>query len=239
MYKKTILPNKLRIITIPLKNTQTASVLFMVKVGSKYETKKISGISHFLEHLFFKGTKNRPSTLDIAKIFDQVGGEYNAFTSQEYTGFYAKVNHKHLELAIEVLSDMLLHSKFDKTEMEKEKAVIIEEINMYQDNPMEYVSNLWHRILFGDQPAGWDIAGTKETVSKITRAEIVNFYKKYYTPANIIVCLAGNLSEKNKMGKDVLKYFTHPKISSYANKKADVKISQNKPNILLQYKKTD
>lgn len=239
MYKKTVFPNNLRIITVPLPNTSTTTVLIMVKVGSKYETKKINGIAHFLEHLFFKGTEKRPAAMDISKIFDQVGGEYNAFTSHEYTGFYAKVNHKHFELALEVLSDMLLNSKFDKMELEKEKGVIIEEINMYQDNPMEYVSNLWYRALYGDQPAGWDIAGEKETVAEITRNDLVRFYKKYYTPANIVICLAGNLPPNKMMNRYVIKHFNHPKINSSANKKAGVKISQTRPNIISKYKKTD
>lgn len=239
MYIKKTFSNKLRLLLVPIANTNTVTVLIMVKVGSKYETIKINGIAHFLEHLFFKGTAKRPAALDISKVFDQVGGEYNAFTSQEYTGFYAKVNHKHFETALEVLSDMLLNSKFDKIELEKERGVIIEEINMYQDNPMEYVSNLWHRVLYGDQPAGWDIAGTKETVKEITREEIVKFYKKYYTPANIVICLSGNLPKNKVINRTVIKYFNHPKINSSANKKISVKISQNQPNIILQYKKTD
>lgn len=240
MYNKITLPNKLRILAVPLKNTETLTVLILVKVGSKNEVKKINGISHFLEHLFYKGTPRRPRTLDIGKAFDEIGGEYNAFTSQEYTGFYAKVNSKHFEVALDVLSDILLNSKFEKKELEKERGVIIEEINMYQDTPMEYIETLWHQVLYGNQPAGWDIAGTKETVTAITRKQIINYYKKFYVPENIVICVAGNLSgRENNIFDKVKKYFDYSNVESTIAKKISVDDSQSMPKALVQSKKTD
>ncbi len=267
MHIKKIFPNKLRLLLVPLKNTSTVTILVLVKVGSKYETKRINGISHFLEHLFFKGTKKRPSKIDIGKEFDSIGGEYNAFTSQEYTGFYAKVNFVHSKIALDVLSDMLLNSKFNSEDIDNERNVIIEEINMYQDMPMEYVDTLWHKLLYGDQPAGWDIAGAKTTVGKIGRNDILNFYKKYYTAGNIVVCVSGNLEavekimikekhacallaragadRKGKAGnyknlvRAISDYFCYDENFSGENRKEKVKILQVQPEIHLKYKKTD
>ncbi|MCK4474016.1 insulinase family protein, partial [Candidatus Parcubacteria bacterium] len=143
MFKKTILKNGLRIITIPQKSTQAVTVLVLVGTGSKYETKEISGISHFLEHMFFKGTKKRPDKLEIAEVLDKIGGIYNAFTSEEYTGYFAKVSAEHFETALDWVSDISLNSLLPKKEIQKEKGVIIEEINMRYDHPMSYVGILW------------------------------------------------------------------------------------------------
>jgi len=143
MYKKTILKNGLRIITVPQKNTQAVTVLVLVGTGSKYEKKEINGISHFLEHMYFKGTKKRPSPLAVAESLDKIGGIYNAFTSEEYTGYFAKVDAGHFEIALDWVSDIFLNSLLPEEEAKKEKGVIIEEINMYRDNPMSYVQVLW------------------------------------------------------------------------------------------------
>ncbi|MFH1030732.1 MAG: pitrilysin family protein [bacterium] len=237
IYKKHTLSNNLRILTIPLANTKTATILVLVKAGSKNENKRINGISHFLEHMFFKGTKKRPVPLDIAKAFDEIGGEYNAFTSQEYTGFYAKVNWQHFYVALDLLSDMILNSKFDKDDIERERGVIIEEINMYQDTPMEYISTLWCKILYGDQPAGWDIAGAKKTVSKISRSDMVMYYSNYYIPKNTLICAAGKLPRD--LMNNITGYFNYKKNYEDINKHIPVKESQEKPQILLKYKKTD
>ena len=175
MYKKTTLKNGLRIITVPQKWTQAVTVLVLVGTGSKYETKDISGISHFLEHMFFKGTKKRPDKLEIAETLDKIGGIYNAFTGEDYTGYFAKVAASHFDLALDWVSDIYLHSILPEKEAQREKGVIIEEINMINDNPMTHVETLWAKLLYGDQPAGWDIAGTKESVSKINRQKLLNF----------------------------------------------------------------
>src|SRR3989344_3656912 len=165
MFHKTTLKNGLRIITVPQNNTETVTVLVLAGTGSKYETKEISGISHFLEHLFFKGTEKQPTPLILAETLDKVGGIYNAFTSEECTGYFAKVESSHFELALDWVSDILLNPTLPESEIAKEKGIITEEINMRQDHPMEHVQVLWPKLLYGDQPAGRDIAGTKESVS--------------------------------------------------------------------------
>ena len=162
MYKKTTLKNGLRIITVPQKDTQAVTVLVLVGTGSKYEKKEINGISHFLEHMMFKGTKKRPTPKEVSETLDRVGGIYNAFTSQEATGYFAKVEASQFDLALDWVADIFLNSLLPQKEIEKEKGVIIEEINMNYDNPMSYVEILWNRVLYGDQPAGLDIARIEE-----------------------------------------------------------------------------
>ena len=234
MYKKTTLKNGLRIITVPQKETQTATVLILVKTGSKYETKEISGISHFLEHMLFKGTEKRKGPLAVAEELDSVGGEFNAFTGEEYTGYYAKVNHLYFDIALDWVSDIFLNSKIPSKEMIKEKGVIIEEINMYKDNPMMYIGDLWKKVLYGDQPAGWDIAGTKETVLKIERKDIKKYIDSQYTPSNTIVCVAGKINEEEVI-KKVNKYFAQIKDNN-PREKVKVIEEQKEPQIEIIYK---
>ena len=167
MFRKITLKNGLRIIIVPQKSTQAVTVLALVGTGSKYETKEINGISHFLEHLFFKGTKKRPSSVKVVEPLDKIGGIYNAFTSEEYTGYFAKVEASHLDLALDWISDIYFNSLLPEKEINKERGVIIEEINMYLDTPMIYIEELWKKVLHGNQPAGWPITGTKENVMKM------------------------------------------------------------------------
>ncbi len=237
MFKKTLLSNGLRIITFPVKTTKAVTLLILIKTGSKYEKKEISGISHLLEHMFFKGTKKRPKTLDITKELDGVGGIYNAFTGKEFMGFWVKVSKNHLDLGFDVLSDMLLGSLFEKKEIEKEKKVIFEEINMFQDDPQSYVLELWEKLLYGDQAAGWMISGTKETVAKISRSDLTNYFKKHFTTENIVIALAGNFQEK-EISTKIKKFFTGFKKKRPVVKKTTKEI-QTKPNLLVNFKKTD
>lgn len=152
MYKKTTLKNGLRIITVPAKNTKAVTVMALVGVGSKYESKEISGVSHFLEHLFFKGTQKRPDCVQVAEEIDKVGGIYNAFTGQDYTGYYAKVAGSNVELAMDWVSDIFLNSLLPPAEIEKERGVIIEEANMYYDNPMLYLGEMWRLFYMETSP---------------------------------------------------------------------------------------
>ena len=237
MYKKTTLDNGLRILTIPLKESKSVTVLILVKTGSKYETKEISGISHFLEHMCFKGTDKRPLPIDISETLDSIGGSFNAFTSQEYTGYYARVASSHFETALDWVSDIYLNSKYPEKELEKEKGVIIEEINMYYDQPMQHVQYLWGKLLYGDQPAGWNIAGTKESVNGITREKMVDYVNKQYTAPNTIVCVAGNIEEASTVEK-VKKYFSELN-KDLAMGKEKVKEEQSEASILLESRKTD
>jgi len=237
MFKKTALKNGLRIITVPQKNTQSLTVLVLVGTGSKYEKKEINGISHFLEHIYFKGTKKRPSTIAIAETLDKVGGIYNAFTGEEYTGYFAKVASSYFELALDWVSDIFLNSILPKEEIEKEKGVIIEEINMIYDHPMSYVQTLWNKLLYGDQPAGWDIAGTKETVSKMTREKLSDYMERQYVAKNTIVSIAGNFDEKEAISK-VKKYFSKIKTKKPIEK-PKVLEKQKNPEVLLNSRQTD
>jgi predicted Zn-dependent peptidase len=237
MFKRTTLKNGLRIITVPQKNTQSLTVLVLVGTGSKYEKREINGISHFLEHMYFKGTKKRPSTIAIAETLDKVGGIYNAFTGEEYTGYFAKVAAQHFELALDWVSDIFLNSILPKEEIEKEKGVIIEEINMIYDHPMSYVQTLWNKLLYGDQPAGWDIAGKKETVSKMTREKLSEYMERQYVAKNTIISIAGNFDEKSVIQK-VKKYFSKIKTKKPIEKPKVIE-RQEKPEVLLNSRQTD
>ena len=237
MFQKTTLKSGLRLITVPSKNANSVTVLILVGTGSKHETKEINGISHFLEHMFFKGTKKRPNTLEIAETLDMVGGEYNAFTSKEITGFWAKVDKRHLDVALDWISDMFLNSKFDQKEMQKEKGVIIEEMNMYLDTPTAYVSELFEKLLYGDQPAGWRIIGEKENILSFNRQKVLDYYKNHYSSSNIVVCVSGNIDSKNVKNK-VQEYFKNIEIRE-AQEKVKTKEKQQKPETMLHFKKTD
>jgi len=237
MFDKTTLENGLRIITVPQKNSQAVTVLALVGTGSKYEKKEINGISHFLEHMFFKGTKKRPSPVDVAETLDKVGGIYNAFTGEEYTGYFAKVDASHFELALDWVSDIFLNSLLPKKEIEKEKGVIIEEINMRHDNPASHIQILWAKLLYGDQPAGWDIAGTKKTVSNIKKEKILNYIKKHYVTQNTVIVVAGKIEDSNIIYK-IKKYFSGIK-KAKPEIKPKVIENQTSPGLLLHEKKTD
>ncbi len=238
MFKKTKFPNGLRLVTVPLKSTKAVTVLVLAGAGSKYEDRENNGISHFLEHMFFKGTKKRPNTLAIAETLDRVGGEYNAFTGKEYTGYYAKVGAKHLDLALDWVSDIFLNSKLNSEEIEREKGVIIEEINMYLDTPIKYISDLWEDLLYGNQPAGWSIAGDKKVVAKMKRNQFLDYLQSHYVAKNTVVVVAGNISRIQNPKSKIQSYFANIKTGKLKSKKKVIE-KQDKPRILVHYKKTD
>lgn len=237
MFKKKALQNGLRLVTVPMPGSKTVTVLILVGTGSEYETKEINGISHFLEHMIFKGTKKRPTPAVIAQELDEVGGEFNAFTSKEHTGYYAKVNYKQLDLALDWISDIFLNSQFPAAEIERERGVILEEINMYMDLPMHYVSNLWEELLYGDQPAGWPIWGTKNVILNLTRENFFNYFNSQYCARNTIVCVAGNFDEKN-IEEKIEKYFSGIRKEEFKDK-LKVAEAQEKPGIIVYFKETD
>lgn len=237
MYKKTILKNGLRIITMPMKNTEAITVLVLVGAGSKYETKEINGISHFLEHMLFKGTKKYPNTQKLIEPLDRIGGIYNAFTSKECTGYWTKVDHSHLDIALDWISDIYLNSRLNEKEIEKEKGVIIEEINMYLDMPEKYVFELWEKLLYGDQPAGWLISGEKEIINKFKKQDFLDYRKNYYSAKNTIICVAGNIDSDSCI-KKIEKCFKRIEARPVKSKPKVIE-RQKKPNCLLYSKKTD
>ena len=237
MYKKTVLDNGLRVIVAPMEGTKTAAVLVMVGTGAKYENRRISGISHFLEHLFFKGTKKRPTTSKIAESLEILGADYDAFTSKEYTGFFAKTASFNFDKSVEIISDILINSIFSKEEIERERGVILEEIKMIKDDPPRYIGDLFEILLYGDTPAGWDIAGTPESVKKITRAQMIKYFHNQYVAKNIVISVAGAVNEAEVL-REIKKYFGDFNGRDF-KQKVSVKEKQSKPQILLYNKKTD
>lgn len=236
-FKRKILPNGLRLITVPMPGFESATVLILVGAGSRYETKNNNGISHFLEHMAFKGTKNRPTSLEITSLIDGIGGESNAFTGRETTGYYIKAAATHVDLALEVLSDMLQNSLFDEEEINKEKGVIIEEMNMYEDNPMRKLGDIYEELLYGDTPMGWDIAGTKEVIRKTTRQDFLDYMSSLYSADNITVVVSGGIDEQ-KVQELTEKYFGS--MQTFATIKADaVKEDQQTAAVLLKHKKIE
>ncbi|HEV8602307.1 MAG TPA: pitrilysin family protein [Gaiellaceae bacterium] len=191
VYERQTLPNGLRLLTAPMDHAQSVSCFVMLAAGSRYETPETNGIAHFSEHMFFKGTERRPTARDIGSEIDGIGGEFNAFTGKEYTGYYVRCAGAHRSIALDVLVDMLRHSKFDSEEIEREKGVIVEEMNMYFDTPRDYISGVYDALLYGDQPLGWDIIGRKETVRAATRETFLGYVDRWYRPARMVVGVAG------------------------------------------------
>ncbi|MBI5731859.1 MAG: insulinase family protein [Candidatus Magasanikbacteria bacterium] len=194
--KKIKLSNGARLMTVPLNNTEAITVLALFPVGSRYEKAREAGLSHFLEHMMFKGTERRPSTLQIARELDKVGAEYNAYTSRDHTGYYIKISADQTELALDLLSDMLWHSRFASEEIEREKGVIVEEINMYKDNPTMYIEQLVEEAVFSNHPLGRDIAGAIPTVRSFTKNQILSFYQEFYQPRGLILVIAGKIKKE-------------------------------------------
>lgn len=196
MFEQYTLPNKTRVILIPQEGTMSLTTQVMFPVGSRFESEKLSGVSHYIEHLMFKGTKRRKNTLTLTREIDRLGAEYNAFTGKEYTGYYIKADTSHAQTAIDILSDMLFYSTFDPKEMEREKTVICEEIKMYRDNPLMSIDNVFEEVMFAGCPMGRDIAGTEAHVLGFKRDEVLAYRDKYYQPDNMVVVLAGNIDDK-------------------------------------------
>lgn len=218
MHSISKLKNGITLIKIPVLGTRATTVMAMFPIGSRYEDKKISGASHFVEHMLFKGTKKRPTYLEISRELDSVGAHYNAFTNKDYTGYFIKINSEKAELAFDMLSDMIFHSRFAPAEVGKEKGVIVEELRMYEDNPTMAVELLFDRTIFGDHPLGWDIAGTEDTVRGISREKLFEYYSSHYEPKNMVLVVAGKIDKKiNKH----LKFFSAQSCSRRA--KADLK----------------
>jgi predicted Zn-dependent peptidase len=195
LYEKIKLPNGLRIITSKMPYIRSVSVAFFVSAGGCYETEKEAGISHFLEHLCFKGTANRPSSREISEMIEGTGGTINAGTDKELTIFWSRVANQHLQLALDVLTDILRNSKIDSADIEKERNVVIEEINMNYDIPQQRVDNLISELMWAGQPLGRDVAGNKDTVYSLTGEQLKGYYTSHYSPNNIVASIAGNIDQ--------------------------------------------
>jgi predicted Zn-dependent peptidase len=195
VFERQSLSNGLRVLTAPMSHAQSVSCVVMLAVGSRYETAETNGIAHFAEHMFFKGTERRPTARDIAGEIDSIGGEFNAFTGKEYTGYYVRCAAETRDTALDVLVDMLRNSSFDPEEIEREKGVIIEEMNMYFDTPRDFIGGVYESLLYGDQPLGWDIIGRKETVRGATRETFTDYLDQWYRPSRMVVGVGGQIGD--------------------------------------------
>lgn len=236
-FDKITLKNGLRIITVPMFDNPSVTVLVMVEAGSKYENKGNNGLSHFLEHMVFKGTPKRPKAIDISRELDSIGSHYNAFTSQEFTGYYAKADKRHLDTIIDVVSDMYNNPLFDEEEIKKEKGVIVEEIRMYQDLPQQHVQNVFMELLYGDTPAGWNIAGTEANVKSFDREQFIKYRNEHYLASSTIVIVSGSFDEKSTIEK-IEKAFANIGTNTKAGKQSVIE-NQKAPQIRLEFKETD
>ncbi|KKP46899.1 MAG: Peptidase M16 domain protein [Candidatus Woesebacteria bacterium GW2011_GWA1_33_30] len=237
-FNKQILSNGLRVLTIPMPSVPSATVTVWVKTGSRNEEKKNSGISHFLEHMGFKGSKKRPTAKEISEVIDGIGGEFNAGTGKEYTNYYVKCRKDDIETAFDILSDMLINPILDKKEIEREKGTIIEEIRMYEDTPMMKIGDTFEELIYSGSTLGWDISGTEKSVQGMVKRDFEEYRKKFYTAENMMVTVAGGVTEKQTLDL-ANKYF--PKLvtrnSSLVAKQFENK--QNKPQIKLHNKKKE
>jgi len=232
------LKNGLRIVLVPMPGTETATVIMMTGTGSRYEDTRENGLAHFLEHMFFKGTKVRPSARAISEELDAVGSVYNAFTAKDRTAYYAKVSARYLDTALDVISDIFRNSTLPGKEITKERGAIIQEIDMYEDMPMRTIDNVFDALIFGpEHPLGRTILGPKENIRTFKRSDFANYLKKHYTPANTVVCIAGSFSSakvltklKNDFGNLAHGELVKPALFSG---------TQDAPRIAIKEKKTD
>jgi predicted Zn-dependent peptidase len=236
-YRLTKLDNGLQVITAPLENTRAVTILILFGVGSRFESLEQSGLSHFLEHMFFKGTKARPTTLDISRELDNVGASYNAFTGEELTGYFVRVPSEHFGLGLEILADILFDSKFEASEIEKEKGVIVEEINMINDDPRSRVELIVKELVYGDHPLGRKITGEKESVKSFKQSDFIGYKEKYYQANNAVVAVAGGSDSVDWLEKIQEKFGglkSLPKLDP-----AKVIEKQNQPLVKISFKETD
>ena len=231
------LKNGARVHLVPVDGTLATTLLVLFKVGSRNEQMKVWGGSHFVEHLMFKGTKRRPKTIDISKELDRYGAEYNAYTGKDLTGYYVKIESGRIDLAVDLLHDMLFHSKFDAIEMKREKGVIIEEIKMYEENPVMHIEDLLEEAMFDGHVLGRNIAGTAKSMLAMKRQDVVNYHHEYYAPENMVIVMAGKVPKnamkmiENRFGriaKKEVKRIDEPFATIASAKIVRVRI-QNKP----------
>ena len=209
MFTEKKLKNGLRIITAPSSGTKAITLLVLVGAGSRFETEEERGTAHFLEHMFFKGADRFKNAQEVSKAIDGVGGDFNAFTGKEYAGYYVKIMAEKKEIAFDLLSDMLLNSKFDQTEIDKEKGVIIEELNMYEDMPVYKVGWDFEQLMFKGNPMALDQIGLPDVINNMTTAKFKDYQQALYTPENTVITVSGNITPEESE-KLVEQYFTFP-----------------------------
>jgi predicted Zn-dependent peptidase len=236
-FTKKTFENGLRLITVPIESSSTTTIMVVAETGAKYELKTQNGISHFLEHMCFKGTEKRPTAMDIARDLDGIGSRSNAFTMHEYTGYWAKAHPKHTEKIVDVLTDIYLNSTFPVSEIEKEKGVILEEMNMYEDTPQALAPYLFLELLYGSDPAGSNILGDRDVIKKIVRDDFIGYRSKHYVAKATIVIVSGAFNQsivEELVEKSFARISTAPR-----PKNPKLTEKQSKPKIKVKYKKTD
>lgn len=238
MFKKAVLENGLRILTAPMQGTNTVTVLVLCGTGSDYEMKDQNGISHFLEHMFFKGTKKRPTPEEIAEELDGLGSVHNAFTSHEITGYFIKAGKTSCDQSLEILADIYNNSLLDAEEIEKEKQVIVEEMHKDRDNPMIYIWWVWENLLYGDQPAGWDVIGEEKIIRALKKDDFVNYFHHQYVSKNTAIVIAGNFDEAGAEEK-IKKLFSGIRPEAPFRKKPAVLERQSSPAVKIEFKEND
>ena len=237
LYTKKVLSNGLTLLMVPIDTAASVTMSVFVKAGSRYEDKRINGISHFLEHLHFKGSKNFPSAKKLSEVVDSIGGEFNANTGKEHTQYFIRAAYEHLDLVFKVLTDMVQDPLISEKEMNRERGVIIEEINMYKDTPQFAVEALFEETLWPDTPLGRDIAGTAEVINSVTRKDVVDYRAKFYTASNTIIAVAGQFDQV-KLEQLVEKHWgnlPNRKPGTYQS----LKINQKSPRVSLITKQTE
>ncbi len=232
------LKNGLRIVLVDTKTFPTMTTLLLIGAGSRYENVKNNGIAHFFEHMAFKGTKKYPNSFVISSTIEGKGGVFNAFTSKDHTGYWIKSTVEHFPTVIDVISEMVLHPLLDEKEIEREKGVISEEINMYEDTPARKVGEIFEELLYKGNPLGYDIAGTKETVQSFDKATFTNYIKNLYYPENSVLVVAGGLKDTKKYLKIIEEKFKDWK-NGTLSKFIPINENQTAPQMLVKYKKTE
>ncbi len=239
------LKNGLRVILIDTKTFPSLTTLLLFDAGSRYENKENNGIAHFLEHMPFKGTKKYPDAFAISSTIEGLGGVFNAFTSKDYTGFWIKGTADHFDTEIDVLADLIQHPLLDPTEIEREKGVIVEEINMYEDMPQDQVGNLFENLIYSGNSLGFDTIGTKKTVRSFTRETFLDYLKRFYVATNAVLIVAGGFSSANSNGRTFKSYLEliEKKFGSWTTgvkgKIVMAEDHQEKPQILIRKKNTE
>jgi predicted Zn-dependent peptidase len=221
-----------------MSGTNTVTILITVGTGSNHEEKKNNGISHFLEHMFFKGTVKRPSKVEISTELDGLGAVYNAFTSSEYTGYFAKVGYKYFDRAFDVVTDIFLNSTLPAEEIERERGVIIEEMHMRHDDPQSRVGFLWEKLLYGDQPAGWETLGEESVIRALKRDDFINYFHSQYVAANTAVIVAGNIRDEEALVEKIKNTFANLRDGTPRSQPKVIE-AQTRPELIHEEKKTD
>lgn len=238
MFKKTTLENGLRILTAPMSGTNTVTILVLCGTGSDHEPREIGGISHFLEHMFFKGTKNRPTPMSIMHELDGMGSVSNAFTTHEVTGYHIKAGKTYLDQSLDLLADIYKNSSLSPEEIERERQVIVEELHKDRDTPTLYIWWVWEHLLYGDQPAGLDVIGDEKTIRSLTQGQFVDYFNSQYVAGNTVIAIAGNFDEAATTTK-VQELFSDIRHALPKWVKPAIIEQQTEPRLLIEYKETD